>query len=134
MRATWISASADLGASISAAKQDLREREAELADAEKRLAESRDLFARDLIARRDVEQSEMTAETVRAQAELARAYLAQREAMLAQVRALQDLTRLTAPIQRQVGSVSIKPGMAVAEGGTILSIVSLEYSKARRKL
>jgi RND family efflux transporter MFP subunit len=118
-----------LVASISAAKQILRERDAELADAEKRLAENRELLGRDLIARRDVEQSEMIVETVRARAELARAHLAQREAMLGQVRALQELTRLAAPISGEVGNVSIKPGTAVAEGGTVLSIVSLSTLK-----
>jgi len=120
---------AGLDTSINAAKQDLREREAELTDAENRLAKNRNLLGRDLIARRDVEQSETTAETVRARAELARAQLAQREAMLAQVRALQDLTRLAAPISGEVGSVSIKPGAAVAEGGAILSIVGLATLK-----
>jgi RND family efflux transporter MFP subunit len=118
-----------LDASISAAKQVLREREAELAGAEKRLAENRELLGRDLIARRDVEQSEMAVETVRARAELARAQLAQREAMLGQVRVLQDLTTLAAPISGEVGSVSIKPGAAVAEGGAVLSIVSLSTLK-----
>ena len=118
-----------LVASISAAKQVLRDRDAELADAEKRLAENRELLGRDLIARRDVEQSEMFVETVRARAELARAHLAQREAMLGQVRALQNLTRLAAPISGEVGNVSIKPGAAVAEGGTVLSIVSLSTLK-----
>jgi RND family efflux transporter MFP subunit len=118
-----------LDASVSAAKQVVREHEAELAGAEKRLVENRELLGRDLIARRDVEQSEITVATVRARAELARAQLAQRQAMLGQVRALQDLTTLAAPISGEVGSVSIKPGAAVAEGGAVLSIVNLSTLK-----
>ncbi len=123
-----------LDASISAAKQDLREREAELADAEKRLAENHERLGRDLIARRDVEQSELAAETVRARVELARAQLAQREAMLAQVRALQDLTRLAAPISGEVGGVLVTRGAAVGEGSAILSIVSLDTLKVVAKV
>jgi RND family efflux transporter MFP subunit len=118
-----------LQASIHAAKKDLGEREAELAAAEKQLAATRELFDRDLIARRDVEQSEMTAETVRAQTELARAHLAQREAMLAQTRALQNLTRLAAPISGKVGAGAMTPGAAVAKGGVILSIVRVDALK-----
>ncbi|MGH7852724.1 MAG: efflux RND transporter periplasmic adaptor subunit, partial [Candidatus Binatia bacterium] len=123
-----------LETSISAARQDLREREAELADAEKRLAKDRELSGRDLIARRDVEQSEIAADTVRARAELARSQLAQREAMLTQIRALQDLTKLPAPISGEVSSVSIKPGAAVVEGGAVLSIVGLDALKLAAKV
>ena len=115
--------------SISAAKQDVREREAELAEAEKRFAKDRELLGRDLIARRDAERNEIAVETGRAQAELARAYLAQREAMLAQVRALQALTRLAAPISGEIGSVRVARGAAVGEGSAILSIVSLDTLK-----
>ena len=115
--------------SISAAKQDVREREVELAEAEKRFAKDRELLGRDLIARRDAERNEIAVETGRAQAELARAYLAQREAMLAQVRALQALTRLAAPISGEIGSVRVARGAAVGEGSAILSIVSLDTLK-----
>jgi len=115
--------------SIGAAKQDVREREVELAEAEKRFAKDRELLGRDLIARRDAERNEIAVETGRAQAELARAYLAQREAMLAQVRALQALTRLAAPISGEIGSVRVARGAAVGEGSAILSIVSLDTLK-----
>ena len=115
--------------SISAAKQDVREREVELAEAEKRFAKDRELLGRDLIARRDAERNEIAVETGRAQAELARAYLAQREAMLAQVRALQALTRLAAPISGEIGSVRVARGAAVGEGSAILSVVSLDNLK-----
>ena len=106
MRATWISASAAWLRPSAQPNRICASAKPNWPTRKNVVAENRDLFARDLIARRDVEQSEMIAETVRARAELARAHLAQREAMLAQVRALQNLTRLTAPISGEVGSVS----------------------------
>jgi RND family efflux transporter MFP subunit len=124
----------EIETSIGAAQQALREREAELAAAEKHLVRDRDLVARDLIARRDGEQSEMAAETARASVELARAHLAQREAMLAQVRALKGLTRLTAPVAGEVESIAIKPGEKVVEGGAVLSIINLDALKLVGKI
>ena len=116
-------------AGVGAAGADLQSRQDELAAMEKRLAKDRELLRRDLIARRDVEQTDVEVKTSRAQSELARAQLAQQEAMLAQVRALQDLTRLTAPISGEVGAVLIAPGAAVEEGGAIISLVGLESLK-----
>ena len=118
-----------LDRTISTAKRELGEREAEMAEAEKHLLASREMLGRDLIARRDVEESEIDAKTRRAQAELARAHLAQQEAMRQQALALQRFTRLPAPINGEVSSVVVKPGARVAEGGAVLSIVSLDTLK-----
>jgi RND family efflux transporter MFP subunit len=120
---------AELESSIVAAKDSLRERDAEAADAEKRMAKDRELIARDLIARRDEEQSAIVAETARAQFELARAHLAHREAMLGQARRLQALTRLAAPIDGEVSSVAVRRGQEIAAGATVLSIVPLDTLK-----
>jgi RND family efflux transporter MFP subunit len=120
---------AGLVTNVAAAKQELRLREDQLAQAEKTLAQDREYFRRDLIARRDVEQAETEVETARAQAELARAHLAQQEAMLAQVRALQGLSRLSAPISGAVSRRMIEPGAAVAEGAAIMAVASLDSLK-----
>ncbi len=116
-------------AGVGAARADLQSREDELAAIEKRLASEREFLRRDLIARRDLEQTDAAAQTARAQAELARAHLAQQQAMLAQIRALQSLTRLTAPISGEVGAVLIAPGAAVGEGGAIISLIGLDSVK-----
>jgi multidrug efflux system membrane fusion protein len=116
-------------AGVGAARADLQSREDDLAAIEKRLANEREFLRRDLIARRDVEQTDAAAQTARAQAELARAHLAQQQAMLTQIRALQSLTRLTAPISGEVGAVLIAPGAAVGEGGAIISLIGLDSLK-----
>jgi RND family efflux transporter MFP subunit len=114
---------------IASAQQELRSREDQLAQAEKRLAQDREFFQRDLIARRDVEQAEIAAETARAQAELAQAHVAQQEAMLAQLRALQNLTRLSAPISGQVSRRLVETGAVVGEGTAIIAVANLDTLK-----
>jgi RND family efflux transporter MFP subunit len=89
---------------------------------------------RDLIARRDLEQMETAAETARAQADLARAHLAQQEAMLAQVRSLQSLGRLSAPVSGMVSHRLVEPGAMMGENGTILILVGLETLKLTAKV
>jgi RND family efflux transporter MFP subunit len=120
---------ARIEASVAKAAQDLRDIKNELAQAEQRLAHNREIFARELIARRDVEQTQTMVETVRAQAELAAAHLAQQRSMLMQVRGLQDLTRLTAPISGTVSRVRIKKGDSVSEAGAVLTLASLNSLK-----
>ena len=114
-----------LEGNVDAAKQALRPREDELANAEKSLVQQREYLRRDLIARSDVEQTEIALETARAKAELARAQLAQQEAMLNQVRGLQRLTRLYAPVDGHIEKV-VQPGAAIDEGAAVLSIASLD--------
>ena len=118
-----------LEAGVRAAKQDLELLEFAWAESEKRLSQERDLLRRDLIPRRDVERSESAAATARAQAELARARIAQLAAMVEQGRALKSFTRLSAPFSGKVSNLSVKPSMAVAEGGLVFSIVSLDTLK-----
>jgi RND family efflux transporter MFP subunit len=116
-------------AGVGVAKVDLQLCEDELAAIETRLANEREFLRRDLIARRDVEQTDAAAQTARAQAALARAHLAQQQAILAQIRALQSLTRLTAPISGAVGAIWVAPGAAVGEGGAVLSLIGLDRMK-----
>jgi membrane fusion protein, multidrug efflux system len=125
---------ARLEASAASAQHDLRTGDDALAEAENRLAKHRELLGRDLIARRDVEQSETVVETARAHSEFTRAQLAQQEAMLAQVRALQSLTRLRAPSSGEVGAVLIAPGADVSEGSAIVSLVNLGTLKLIAKV
>lgn len=124
----------ELQAAVHAAQQNLKLKEGLSAGAEEQLANSRELHRQDLIARRDVSQAEMVMDTARAQAELARANLAQQEAMLAQVRSLQDLTRLSAPIDGVVTERWAEPGAAIAESGPILTIADLRSLKIVAKV
>lgn len=114
---------------IDTARANLQSRQDELAAMEKRLANDRELFLRDLIPRRDVEQSEAAVQTAGAEKDLARAQLAQREAMLAQLRALKNLTRLTAPISGEVDAVLAAPGGTVVVGGPVISLIDLKSLK-----
>lgn len=125
---------AGLEAGVASAKHDLGTGEDALAEAERRLAKDREFLRRDLIARRDVAQSETVVETARAYSALIRAQLAQQEAMLAQVRALQSLTRLPAPVSGEVGAVLIAPGAAVSEGSAVVSLVNLDTLKLVAKI
>ncbi len=111
---------------IRAARQELQARERELAEAETLFAAKRELLHRDLIPRRDLERAESAAATSRAQAELARARLAQQEAMLAQLRALRDLTRLVAPVSGWVSHRFVEPGAVVGEHGAIMTLGNMD--------
>jgi RND family efflux transporter MFP subunit len=114
---------------VVAAKQELQVKESAVTRVEERLARDREIFERDLIARRDVEQIESLLETARAEAQLAAAHYAQQKAILAQSRALQDLTRLRAPINGEVTHVQVARGSVVGEGTVILTLASLGVLK-----
>jgi len=114
---------------VESARQELRTRENQSAEAEKTLAQSREFFRRDWIARRDVELAEAAAETARAQAEFARAEIAQQQAMLAQLRALQNLTRLSTPISGHVSRRLVETGAIISEGTAIIAIANLATLK-----
>lgn len=115
----------ELETALNSGQKDVKEKENQLAAAEKHFEKSRELYRQDLIARRDVEQAEMAAATARAQLELGRAQIAQQEAMLAQARKLQSLTQLVAPMGGVVTRRESDPGAAVNESKTILSIAQL---------
>jgi HlyD family secretion protein len=119
----------ELQGAVHAAQKDLKLKKELSAGAEERLTKSRELHQQDLIARRDVAQAETVMETARAQAELAHANLAQQEAMLAQVRSLQDLTRLSAPIGGVVSGRWAEPGATIAASAPILTIANLQTLK-----
>ncbi|MGH7793713.1 MAG: efflux RND transporter periplasmic adaptor subunit [Candidatus Binatia bacterium] len=123
-----------LEAAVAGARQDLQLREEQSVEAEKHLTKNRELLRRDLIARRDLEHIEIAAETARAQADLARAHLAQQEAMLAQIRALQELTQLSAPSSGMVSHRLVEPGALIGEGKAILTVVNVETLKLMAKV
>ena len=119
----------ELDLALDAARKDHKSSEELAIRADKQLAQSREWYRQNLIARRDLEQSKTAAETTRAQAELARANLAQQDAMLAQVRTLQSLTRLSAPFSGMVTRRWREPGAGVGESDPVLSIANLRKLK-----
>ena len=119
----------ELGVALDAARKDHKSSEELVIRADKQLAQSREWYRQNLIARRDLEQAETAAETTRAQAELARANLAQQEAMLAQLRTLQSLTRLSAPFSGVVTRRWLEPGAGVGESDPVLTIANLNKLK-----
>lgn len=124
-----VARSAELEVALDAARKDHKSSEELAIRADKQLAQSREWYRQNLIARRDLEQSETAAETTRAQAELARANLAQQEAMLAQVRTLQSLTRLSAPFSGVVTRRRLEPGAGIGESDPVLTIANLSKLK-----
>jgi RND family efflux transporter MFP subunit len=123
-----------LETAITAARQDLQRREEQSTEGQRRLTKTRELVQRDLIAWRELEQSERAAETARAQADLARAHVAQQEAMLAQIYALQKLTQISAPSSGVIGRRLVEPGAVIDEGGAILTLINLETLKLTGKI
>jgi RND family efflux transporter MFP subunit len=123
----------ELDVALDAARKDHKSSEELAMRADKQLAQSREWYRQNLIARRDLEQAETAAETTRAQAELARANLAQQEAMLAQVRTLQSLTRLSAPFSGVVTRRWLEPGAGVGESAPVLTIANLSKLKIAAK-
>lgn len=119
----------ELEVALDAARKDHKSSEELATRADNQLAQSREWYRQNLIARRDLEQSETAAETTRAQAELARANLAQQKAMLAQVRTLQSLTRLSAPFSGVVTRRWLEPGAGVGESDPVLTIANLSKLK-----
>ena len=114
----------ELEAALRAARQDLREKESQLASAEKFAAHRQELFTQDLIARRDVEQALAALQTMRAEAELARAHWAQQEAMLAQALKILSLSQVIAPSAGVVSRRWTAPGNFIAESSPLLSIAN----------
>jgi RND family efflux transporter MFP subunit len=114
---------------VDTAREELQTRETEQTEAEQRVADRGELLRRGLISRSDFEEVKNSAETSRAQFELARANLAQQEATLTQLIGLRALTRLVAPVNGQVSSISVKPGSLVGEQGAIMTLVDPERLK-----
>ena len=104
------------------AENELRARQHDRAGAEKHLASRRELVDRDLIARNELNESQAGVDAARAAVELAQAHLAQQQAMLTQARALHALTEIRATVGGQVIDCQIKPGDALVEGATILTV------------
>jgi RND family efflux transporter MFP subunit len=115
-------------AELKVTRKQLQDSEQQAAETDKQFSRYQDLFRQDLIARRDVEQAEIQAATNRAQLDLLRAQIAQQEAMLTQVRKLQQFGRVVAPISGLVTG-ALSAGTPVNEARAILTIAQIDNLK-----
>jgi RND family efflux transporter MFP subunit len=115
-------------AELNVTRKQLQDSEQQAAETDKQFSRYQDLYRQDLIARRDVEQAEIQAATNRAQLDLLRAQIAQQEAMLSQVRKLQQFGRVVAPISGLVTG-ALSAGTPVNEARAILTIAQIDDLK-----
>jgi RND family efflux transporter MFP subunit len=115
-------------AELKVTRKQLQDSEQQAAETDKQFSRYQDLYRQDLIARRDVEQAEIQAATNRAQLDLLRAQIAQQEAMLTQVRKLQQFGRVVAPISGLVTG-ALSAGTPVNEARAILTIAQIDNLK-----
>ncbi len=115
-------------AELNVTRKQLQDSEQQAAETDKQFSRYQELYRQDLIARRDVEQSEVQSATAQAQLDLLRAQIAQQEAMLTQVRKLQQFGRVVAPISGLVTG-ALSAGTPVNEARAILTIAQIDNLK-----
>jgi len=101
-------------ASLEVSNATVRQREADLKNAQSNLERSRNLFARNLIARQTLDDAEARYDAAVAQVDLARAQGTQASARLEELRINLSNTRILSPVDGFVGSRRLDPGAFVA--------------------
>ena len=111
------------------AQTRLRDKETQLAEAEKRREIVRDLYARDLIARKETEDVETKVETARAERDVVKAQLEQQQAALAQLRYIVKVPQVVAPLSGIVTDVFAEQGGYTQSSWPILTIAAFDPLK-----
>jgi RND family efflux transporter MFP subunit len=111
-------------AAVKVAVATLKEKESQLAHAEKQVERARLLRQKDFISSQELDEAETKAQTAKAQKELAEAQWAQRQAALAQSRYQLSLTRVVAPFSGAVTRRLVDPGAHVSSATPILTLAS----------
>ena len=114
-------------ASLEVSKATVRQREADLKNAQSNLERSRNLFARNLIARQALDDAEARNDAAQAQVDLAGAQAAQAAARLEELRINLSNTRILSPVDGYVGSRKLDPGAFVGTNSSFLSVVDIHY-------
>jgi RND family efflux transporter MFP subunit len=122
-----VSRAREVEAALEAARSEAEQSQEQAARAEWEAEQKREWHGRGLISRSELDLAETEAETARARVALARANLAQQEAMVAQVRALRNLTRLSAPFAGVISRKRVEPGAAVGEFDPVLTLADPRY-------
>ena len=114
-------------ASLEVSRATVRQREADLKNAQSNLDRSRNLFARNLIARQTLDDAEARYDAALAQVDLAKAQGNQATARLDELRINLSNTRILSPVDGFVGSRSLDPGAFVGTNSSFLSVVDIHF-------
>ncbi|MFO7693883.1 MAG: efflux RND transporter periplasmic adaptor subunit [Vicinamibacterales bacterium] len=114
-------------ASLEVSRATVRQREADLKNAQSNLDRSRNLFARSLIAQQTLDDAEARYDAAQAQVDLARAQGSQATARLEELRINLSNTRILSPVDGYVGSRSLDPGAFVGTNSAFLSVVDIHF-------
>ena len=114
-------------ASLEVSNATVRQREADLKNAQSNLERSRNLFARNLIARQTLDDAEARYDAAVAQVDLARAQGTQASARLEELRINLSNTRILSPVDGFVGSRRLDPGAFVGTNSSFLSVVDIHF-------
>jgi HlyD family secretion protein len=118
-----------ISAALEAAKAEFRQKETQLAEAEKVLKRAGELRDRDLIPHRDLNEAEAALDTARAQQALAHAQVAEQQAALEQTRYLLNLSKLVAPISGVVTRILAESGAHVQTSMPVFSVGAVDRLK-----
>ncbi len=114
-------------ASLDVSSATVRQREADLKNAQSNLDRSRNLFGRNLIAQQTLDDAEARYDAAVAQVDLARAQGSQATARLEELRINLSNTRILSPVDGYVGSRSLDPGAFVGTNSSFLSVVDIHF-------
>lgn len=113
-------------ASLRVAQATLKGKEAEMKNLERQLERSRRLFKKNFISRQELDSVETRHYSAVAQTELAKAQVAQREAVLQNMRIRLRNTEIHSPITGYVGKKLLDRGAMVKTNTPIASLVQLD--------
>jgi len=114
-------------ASLDVSRATVRQREADLKNAQSNLERSRNLFGRSLIAQQTLDDAEARYDAAVAQVDLARAQGSQATARLEELRINLSNTRILSPVDGFVGSRSLDAGAFVGTNSSFLSVVDIHF-------
>lgn len=114
-------------ASLEVSKATVRQREADLKNAQSNLERSSNLYKRNLIARQALDDAEARNDAALAQVDLSRAQGAQAAARLEELRINLSNTRILSPVDGFVGSRRLDPGAFVGTNSSFLSVVDIHF-------
>ena len=112
-------------ASMDVSRATVRQREADLKNAQTSLARSKNLFDRNLIARQALDDAEARFDAAVAQVDLAKAQATQSQARLDELRINLSNTRIVSPVDGFVGSRRLDPGAFVGTNSAFMSVVDI---------
>jgi RND family efflux transporter MFP subunit len=114
-------------ASLDVSNATVRQRAADLKNAQSSLERSRNLFTRNLIARQALEDAEARFDAAQAQIDLSKAQAAQAQARLDELQINLSNTRIQSPVDGYVGSRRLDPGAFVGTNSSFLSVVDIHF-------